>query len=408
VPGEGAVATITRRMARGEKPYRVYRGGRVKGKVPTLPRPERTPASANGRGRLPERGPAAPKRPRRMGWGRGIALALGLLVILLVAWAVTAYLAVRGGVEEANDRLDRQARAVLTPQDGMLLSTPTTILLLGTDHANRADRQSARRSDSIMLVRTDPKRGRLAYLSIPRDLRADVPGLGPAKINAAFQVGGPALAARTIRDFTGLPINHIAIVDFGSFRELVDAIGGIDVTVPAPIIGNKFDCPLDTQAECDRWSGWRFGRGEQHMDGRRALVYARIRENKLNPAENDITRSERQQQVLTAITRKLASPGTAVRMPFVGDELLKPLATDLSTGQFTQLAWLRFRAPESRTLHCRLGGEGQTIGGQAFIVPTEENRNVIAQFTGASAPQPPLPGSGPFGPGCVVGSRTLD
>jgi hypothetical protein len=79
----------------------------------------------------------------------------------------------------------------------------------------------------------------------------------------------------------------------------------------------------------------------------------------------------------------------------------------MSTSQFTQLAWLRFRAPESRTLHCRLGGEGQSIGGQSFIVPTEENRNVIAMFTGASAPQPPLPGSGPFGPGCVVGSRTL-
>jgi polyisoprenyl-teichoic acid--peptidoglycan teichoic acid transferase len=384
------VATITRRMARGDKPYRVYRGGRVKGKVPTLPRPARASASANGRGRLPERA-TTPKRRRRLGWGRGIALALGLLVILLIAWAVASYLAVRAGVEDANGRLDRQTRAALTAQDGLLLSTPTTILLLGTDHANR----------------TDPKRGRLAFLSIPRDLRTDVPGLGAAKINAAFQVGGAALAARTIRDFTGLPINHIAIVDFGSFRELVDAVGGIDVNVPAPIIANKFDCPLDTQAECDRWPGWRFGRGEQHMDGRRALVYARIRENKLDPTENDITRGERQQQVLTAITRRLTSPRTLVRMPFVGDELLTPLATDLTTSQFTQLAWLRFRAPESRTLHCRLGGDGQSIGGQSFIVPVEENRNVIAMFTGASAPQPPLPGSGPFGPGCVVGSRTL-
>lgn len=392
-------------MARGDKPYRVYRGGRVKGKVPTLPRPERGSSSTNGRGRLPDGTARSPKRRRRFGWGRRIGLALGLLVVLMIVWAVASYLAVRSSVSEANGRLDRGTRAVLAPQDGMLLGKPTTILLLGTDHANRADRQSARRSDSIMVVRTDPKRGRLAYLSIPRDLRVDVPGLGPAKINAAFQVGGPALAARTVRSFTGLPINHIAIVDFGSFRDLVDAIGGIDIDVPAPIVSNKFDCPLDTQAECDRWPGWRFGRGQQHMNGRRALVYARIRENKLNPAESDITRGERQQAVLSAITDKLTSPGTALRLPFIGDDLLTPLTTDLGTGQFAQLAWLRFRAPESRTLHCRLGGEGQSIGGQSFIVPTEENRNVIAMFTGASAPQPPLPGSGPYGPGCIVGSR---
>jgi LCP family protein required for cell wall assembly len=375
----------------------------VKGKVPTLPRPGRAPASTNGRGRLPKGTLPSPKRRRRIGWGRGIALALGALVLLVLAWGVTSYLALRSSVNEANSRLDARTRAALTPQDGLLLGKSTTVLLLGTDHANRADRQSARRSDSIMLLRTDPERGRLAYLSIPRDLRADVPGLGPAKINAAFQVGGPALAARTIREFTGLPIHHIAIVDFGSFRDLVDAIGGIEVDVPAPIVSNKFDCPLKTQAECDRWQGWRFGRGKQHMDGRRALVYSRIRHNKLDPSESDITRGERQQAVLTAITDKLTSVGTAARMPFIGDELLTPLTTDLSTGQFAQLAWLRFRSSDSRALHCRLGGEGDIIGGQSFIVPTEENRNTIAMFTGASAPQPPLPGSGPFGPGCAVG-----
>jgi LCP family protein required for cell wall assembly len=390
-------------MAGGEKPYRVYRGGRTKGKVPTLPRREPPSRAWNGRGE-PTRVPGLePRRRRRFGWGRRIGLALGLLVLLLIAWAVTSFLAFRSGVAEANDRLEPRARAALTPQDGLLLNTSTTILLLGTDHANREDRASFRRSDSILLVRTDPGRGRLALLSLPRDLRVDVPGQGPGKINSAFQVGGPALALQTVRNFTGLPIHHVATVDFGSFVELVDAVGGITVDVPAPIVSNRFDCPLDTQAECDRWSGWRFGRGEQHMNGRRALVYSRIRENRLDPAENDISRGERQQAVLQAITKRLTSPRTLVRMPFVGDELVQPLSTDLSAAQLAQLGWLRFRASDSRTLRCRLGGTASTIGGQSFLIPTEENRNVIAMFTGASAPQPPLPGSGPFGPGCEVG-----
>jgi LCP family protein required for cell wall assembly len=390
-------------MAGGEKPYRVYRGGRAKGKVPTLPRRERPAGAWNGRGEA-ARVPELERKPRRrFGWGRRIGLALVLLLLVLIAWAVTSYLAFRSGVAEANDRLEPRTRAALTPQDGLVLNTSTTILLLGTDHANREDRASFRRSDSILLVRTDPRRGRLAFLSIPRDLRVDVPGQGPGKVNSAFQVGGPALALQTVRNFTGLPIHHLATVDFGSFVELVDAVGGITVEVPAPIVSNRFDCPLDTQPECDRWPGWRFGKGEQHMNGRRALVYSRIRENRLDPAENDISRGERQQAVVQALTSKLTSPRTLVRMPFIGDDLVKPLSTDLSAAQLVQLGWFRFRASDSRTLHCRLGGTGSSIGGQSFIVPTEENRNVIAMFTGASAPQPPLPGSGPFGPGCTVG-----
>lgn len=395
-------------MARDDKPYRVYRGGRVKGKVPTLPRPERS-SRANGRAPVAKvSGPAPPRRRRRrLGWGRRVSLVLSLLVLLAIVWAVASYLAFRDGVAEANARLDARTRAALAPQEGLLLSQPTTTLLLGTDHANRRDRASARRSDSILLVRSDPRRGRIAYLSIPRDLRVDVPGLGPSKINAAFQVGGAPLALETVRTFTGLPINHVAIVDFGSFVELVDALGGVDVDVPRRIIGNKFDCPFATQAECDRWPGWRFGTGKQHMNGRRALVYSRIRKNQLDSGESDLTRAERQQQVLQAITAKLTSPRTALRMPFVGDELLQPLTTDLGTWELVQLGWSKLRSDDGRALHCRLGGDAIDIAGQAFISPTEENRTTIAMFTGAAAPQPPLPGSGPYGPGCLVGSRGL-
>ena len=95
-------------------------------------------------------------------------------------------------------------RAALTKQDGLLLSHPTTILLLGTDSADLPGRSGDRHSDSIMLVRTDPSHHRISYLSIPRDLLVPVAGLGNAKINAAYQAGGAPLAIRTIREYTGL------------------------------------------------------------------------------------------------------------------------------------------------------------------------------------------------------------
>ena len=103
------------------------------------------------------------------------------------------------------------------------------------------------------------------------------------------------------------------IVDFDDFKEVIDALGGVEVDVPKPILSNRFDCPYATEARCQQWQGWRFEKGKQTMDGRRALVYSRIRENRLDPAENDLTRGGRQQEVVEAMTDKLTSFGTFVQ-----------------------------------------------------------------------------------------------
>jgi len=390
-------------MPEGEKPYRLYRGGRSKGKVPLAGRSAQQQGALHGAGSDPGRRPPRKRRPR---WRLRIGLVLLLLVTLTIVWLVASYLAFRRGVEEANGRLPQNVQAALASQDGLLTSKPTLVLLLGTDGDRTEARSDAPRSDSILLVRTDPERHRLAFLSIPRDLRVDIPGYGPNKINAAFQLGGAALAMRTVRALTGLRANHIAMVDFDDFRTVIDALGGIDITVPKPILSNRFDCPFATQKRCERWQGWRFEPGEQHMDGRRALIYSRIRENRLDPAENDLTRGERQQEVVEAMTAELVSPSTFVRLPFVGGDLLKPLTTDLTAGELIQLGWVKFRANSSRALHCRLGGEPSVAGGQSVLIATEENGAVLSMFTGRSAAQPPPPGSGPFGAGCVLGSAS--
>jgi anionic cell wall polymer biosynthesis LytR-Cps2A-Psr (LCP) family protein len=203
-----------------------------------------------------------------------------------------------------------------------------------------------------------------------------------------------------------MDVNHIGIVDFGRFEELIDKVGGIDVNVTEPILSNRFDCPY-TGSKCASWKGWRFAKGRQHMNGHRALIYSRVRENQLNPADNDITRAERQQAVLQALSSKLASVGTFFDLPFIGNDLLRPLATDLTPGEILQLGWNKFRSGSGRAVHCRLGGDPDTIGGASVIRPSEENRNVIAMVLGESAPQPPPPGSGTYGPGCVIGNRPL-
>jgi LCP family protein required for cell wall assembly len=386
-------------MAGEDKPYRVYKSGRGRGKLPGLgrggkrPGPPRRPPAVSGR-------PKTPKSTRRRIL-QGIAIVVCLFVAWLAAWTLASYFSFRDGVDAANARLPRAAKRVLVHQSGLLFDSPTTILLLGTDHAAVADRATSHRSDSIMLMRTDPGHDRIYYLSIPRDLYVPIPGHGQNRINAAYQFGGPVLTIKTIEALTGLKINHIAIVDFNEFKKVIDEIGGITVNVPKPILSNRFDCPY-TAARCRTWQGWRFGKGEQHMDGERALIYTRIRENRLDPGENDLTRAVRQQQVIQAVSSKLASVGTFLDLPFIGGDLMRPLSTDLSTGDFIQLGWVRFR---SGSVHCRLGGDGQIVNGSAVLIPNEDNRSVISMFTGASAPQPPPPGSSAYQPGCEIGNR---
>jgi LCP family protein required for cell wall assembly len=386
-----------------DKPYRVYRGGRSRGPVKPLRQPE-APAKPPRRG-WADRGdgyegthePPRRKRRRRGRWILGLVL---FLILLFFVWALLGYLAFRSGVKEANERLPAAAERALAPQDGALWTNPTNILVLGAD-VGTGGRSGTGRADSILLVRTDPDEHRIAQLSIPRDLRVQIPGHGEDRANAAYAIGGPALAIRTVQGVTGLRINHVVLVDFRSFDDVVDALGGVTVNVRKPIL-SKFECPKATPAKCERWPGWRFRKGEQELNGRRALIYSRVRKNLLDPRDNDITRTRNQQQVTQAIADEVVSFGSFVRMPFIGDDLVKPLATDLSANELIQLGWVKFRAPEGQTLSCHLGGTIADIGGASVILGSEDNAEVIQMVLGESAPQPPPPGS-PLNPGCRVG-----
>jgi LCP family protein required for cell wall assembly len=395
--------------ASGEKPYRVYRGGRAKGKVP-LARREREARRAvrsggEGRGRIVER-----RQRRRLWlgwtWRRWTLVTILGLIAFFVIWGVAGYLSVSSGVSAANSRLPKGVRPVLTPDKGLLYSNPTTILLLGTDHATgrgSAGRATDEHSDSITLLHTDPGHHRLYYLSIPRDLRTAIPGYGDQKINAAMQFGGLKLAIRTVDNLVGsaLPVNHVVIVDFNQFEKLVDAVGGITVNVPENILSNRFDCPFSSPSRCQQWPGWRFHKGPTHMTGHEALIFSRVRENQLDSSFTDFNRQHDQQLVEQATLSKLSSPSLFFSLPFSGGSLLRPIATDLSTWQLLQLAWVKFRSGTS--IHCRLGGTGETIGGGDYVVGSSENIRVIDEVLGRSAPQAPAPGN-PYAPGCVVGN----
>jgi LCP family protein required for cell wall assembly len=267
--------------------------------------------------RVTGRGPDEPRERKPITPGRvakWLALAVGgWLLLSLVLFLVSA---------QIQDGVSADAKRALS--DGGSMLGGTNILVLGSD-ARTGDSidESASgpsRADTIMIVHAGL--GGVRKLSIPRDTRADIPGHGSSKINAAYALGGPALTIETVENFlgNGLQINHLVEVDFKDFPAFIDALGGITVDNKTRICSPPFD---------NFWKGIHFRKGELHLDGRRALGYARVRKNPCAPAEDDRARAARQQEVLRAIGAQAKSPGTFFRLPWVSWQAPKALKSDM-------------------------------------------------------------------------------
>jgi LCP family protein required for cell wall assembly len=162
---------------------------------------------------------------------------------------------------------------------------PQTIMLLGSDKRPRNNREGAAgdaRSDTIILVRLDASKKATAMMSLPRDLKVQIPGHGTDKINAAYKEGGPRLTLRTVKNLTGLRINHVINVDFRGFWAAVDAIGCVYADIDRRYFNNS---PGYTYIDVQP--------GYQKMCGRKALQYVRFRHE-----DNDLVRSARQQDFI--------------------------------------------------------------------------------------------------------------
>jgi LCP family protein required for cell wall assembly len=179
---------------------------------------------------------------------------------------------------------------------------PLDLLVLGLDA--RPGEGNATRTDSIIVVGIQPRQLKTSLLSIPRDVFITTPGYGSQRINTINVLGemeqagrGPHLLSSAIEASFGIRTDRYLRLNFDTFRELIDAIGGVTIDVPYGIVDNAF--PTSTGGTMSV----RFEPGPQHMDGERALIYARTRHQ-----DDDYRRAERQQQVVSAVGRKMLLP----------------------------------------------------------------------------------------------------
>ncbi len=166
-------------------------------------------------------------------------------------------------------------------------------------------------ADTIILASIDNTTQDVAMLSIPRDFLVDIPGYGYRKINNALAfgnttaepTGGDALMTKIVESVTGQTVHYFTRVDFNGFKQAVDAVGGIDVTVDVPFV--DYEYPTYNYG----YQTIRFETGTQHFDGERALQFSRSRHG-TNGEGSDFARSKRQQKLLLALREKTLSLGT--------------------------------------------------------------------------------------------------
>ena len=155
--------------------------------------------------------------------------------------------------------------------------------------------KNAGRSDTTILLRLDPNRNAIAVMSIPRDLKVEIPGYGTDKFNAAYTFGGPKLTLRVVKELTGLQINHVVNVDFLGFVRAVNAIGCVYTDVDRRYYHSNVGVPASEQ-----YSEINIQPGYQLLCGKKALEYVRYRHT-----DTDLVRSARQQDFLSAARERV-------------------------------------------------------------------------------------------------------
>ncbi|MGC1164803.1 MAG: LCP family protein [Solirubrobacterales bacterium] len=237
--------------------------------------------------------PEAPPKPKRY-WLR-FTLASVLIVAVAAAATATAVLLYLDSIAQAlshNNVYSNKLKGYLQTVDG---GEPQNILILGSDK-RASEAEDPGRSDTTMLLRLDPDRNAIAVMSIPRDLKVEIPGYGSAKFAEAYAYGGPKLTLQTVKQLTGMPINHVVNVDFLGFVRAVYAIGCVYVDVDRRYFHSNLGVPASEQyAEINVQPGY------QLLCGKKALQYVRYRHT-----DTDLVRSARQQDFISAARQRVS------------------------------------------------------------------------------------------------------
>ncbi|SHF28430.1 LCP family protein [Streptoalloteichus hindustanus] len=282
---------------------------------------------------------------------RRVGRVIGVLFVVLLLLVVGGWIYLDSSLRRVSALPDYPNR----PAKG----AGTNWLLVGSDSReglSEEDREAlstggaaGQRTDTIMLVHLPDGSGPATLVSLPRDSYVPIQGNGRNKLNAAFAWGGPQLLVRTVEEATGLRMDHYAEIGFGGFRDVVDAVGGVEMCLKEPMKDPL--AGIDLPAGC------------QELDGAQALGYVRTRAS----ARADLDRVQRQREFLSALVAKATSFGTLVN-PFRVVPLVTsvPGAVSLNDGDhlhhLAAMGWALSGSPVTTTVPIGSTGNAPNAG----------------------------------------------
>lgn len=258
--------------------------------------------------------------------------------------------------------------------DGKKVSTrindkkPISILLLGVDTTDNGVRDTETdyrgNSDTMIVVTVNPKTDKTTMMSVPRDTMAQIWKSDSQntkkiqKINSAYNIGNEESAVVTTEKLLNIPIDYYVKVDFNSLKQIVDAVGGVDVKVP-------FSFSYGDTGEKES----HFKKGEMHLNGKQALDYSRMR---YEDPKGDYGRQTRQRQIITAIIKSAASAKTFTHYQKVLDSISSSMTTNLSFNDM-QSVFFNYRGAAKNIDSDHVQGYGSMIEGSSYeVAPTKE------------------------------------
>jgi LCP family protein required for cell wall assembly len=321
-------------------------------------------------------GPAAPAHKKHL---RLLALqwfGLFLIAAVFVSGGI-AYGWLSGTVGHLSDKTPESQAIVIAARQQMdrpMPHQPLYILLLGSDrHNGQVAAGDHGRSDTILLVRLDPITRSISMLSIPRDLQVDIPGYGLNKINAAYSFGGAPLAIETVKQLTGLPINHFIDVNFNGFAAIVGDLGGVYLTVDKRYFNNNgIWAPIDLQP------------GYQLLKGQKALSFVRFRHDGLG----DFGRMARQQIFIRELKRQSLRWNNWKKIPGIVKDIVDNSLSDIDkVTTWLSVANLVLNLDSTHIYESRVLGPTGMIGGVSYVLAgSADVQAAVDQFTNPIKP----------------------
>jgi LCP family protein required for cell wall assembly len=243
-----------------------------------------------------------------------------------------------------------------------LTKGPLNVLVLGVDTRPDSEEMGSR-TDTIMLVQVVPKTGDVKLLSVPRDLYVEVQPGEKDRINAAYNYGGIDETIDALENYSGVPVDHYATIDFEGFEKVIDAMGGVRVDVGEGQFPEK----------------WRLGEGVQRLNGHKALIFARYR----GTPGADLDRMQRQRELVAALRSEALRWHTVKTLPQIMEVMNENVTTDLDLdGAITLGRVLIRKGRHAEMTSQQLQGTPETLSnGEEVLIPDDEaNEPILDEF----------------------------